>query len=292
MRRFLSVKTPSSTFMKFLLLLLVLAIRPIFNFAATPPFSDMADWGPTTFSLGGASSASASDHDSFLNNPAGLVYYERKYSLGGYWLNAPRDQTSFSASTIDGNKGALVSGFHFSSTEFGMAKRYSYTLGFAYRTPYGSAGVSTEALDFSGVSAGKGWHFTGTAGILVPVAYRISLGASVKSLVDREQNSQIPPSVKLAIMYSVPETLRVAFDADRRFSIPDQDWNYSVGGDYLFNEYLNVRGGYHWNNSTDYSFWSTGLGIVAPKVDIIGFYMKTTSGPKSTGFGVNTQLKF
>ncbi|MBN8555110.1 MAG: hypothetical protein J0L93_06685 [Deltaproteobacteria bacterium] len=290
MRRFLSVKTPTK-------LAPALAIIYVFLKTSTVlateelPFSDMADWGPTTFMMGGASAASSSDHDAFLNNPAGLMYYERRYSIGGHYLETAREQTSYSASTIDGNKGVL-SGFHFGSVSYGRPKRQSYTLAVAYKTPYGALGVSTSALRFTGVSPGKGWHFSGTMGVLIPVAYQISIGGSVKSVLDREKNTQLPPQVKMGIMYSNPNQIRVAFDADRRFNIHNQDWNYSLGGDYLMKNYFAVRGGYHWNHSTDYSFYSAGGGIVSPKFEIYGMYMRTTSGPDSNGYGVNAQLLF
>ena len=285
------VKTPPNYY-----LLTIAILLSLFSFlslqAQSLPYPERADWGPSTFALGGASAAVASNHDSFMTNPAGLVYFIQKNSVGGNWQRMPREQSMWSLSLVDGTRN-VIGGFHFNWTDIDKTTRHTYVLAAAYKTPYGSLGVTIKPMRFSDLTGdGNGWHLTGSTGVLVPVAMGISFGGYVKSFLDGQKDSQLPPSAHLGVLYTYGDLFRVTFDADRRFQIPNQDWNYSVGGEVSGGEYFVLRGGYRWQEDRDYRFWSSGASFVAPRFELSGHYTRTLTGSVSHGFGFDATARF
>jgi len=52
-----------------------MGLFPTLLSAESLPLPDSADWGVATYSFAGSAAAIASNQDSFLTNPAGLIYY-------------------------------------------------------------------------------------------------------------------------------------------------------------------------------------------------------------------------
>lgn len=259
--------------------------------AQSLPYPDSLDWGVSSLALGGAHTASTYNSDAFLGNPAGLVFFENKSSIGGGWLNLPRSQNSWNLSIIDGTRG-VIGGFHFNWANVAGSNRQSYTLGAAYKTKYGSIGQTIQIYRFSGLTGpGDGWYLTHSTGILVPVSMGIALAMHAKSYIDQHDNSKIPPSVHMGVVYSKNQ-FRASFQTDRRFGISNQDWNYSFGGDLIFMKYFGARAGYRWDNSTNFSYYSFGASFVGPKIEVGSFFLRTLDGRTTNGYGFDTTLRF
>ncbi|MDB5036511.1 MAG: hypothetical protein JWQ35_39 [Bacteriovoracaceae bacterium] len=259
--------------------------------AASLPVPMNADWGPTTYSLAGAAAAIVSNHDSFLTNPAGIFYYSGQTSLGGMWEKMPGKLSNWSASVVDGSND-IVGGFQFADTNANGLIRQNYTLDTAYKTPYGAIGVSIHGVRLRGVEPGRGWHLTNSVGVIVPLGGIVTLGIYSKSPYDLEKDHYFPPSIHMGVMYSKEGALRATFETGRRFRIEDQDWYYAVAGDILMQKYLAIRGGYRWDHEQGKSFWSMGGALLAPKIEMTGTYIRTTTGPKSNGYGFDVTFRF
>ncbi len=256
------------------------------------PFPNRAEMGPATLALGGASAAAAFNHEAFLTNPASLIHYSEKSSIGGFWQQLPEDHSHWSISIVDGTS-AVIGGFQFDWTDLGPASRHRYNIAGAYKTPYGSLGATIQALQFSGLlTPGRGWHFTGSAGVFIPLVMDFSIGGYTKSLLDNEADTYLPPELHLGILYTYPQQLRLSFDADRRFGSNSYDWNYSFGGELLLAKYYVARGGYHMNAHSEDSFWSTGIGLLAHKIEVGAVFMRTTGNSPKNGMGADLTLKF
>lgn len=292
MSTLITVNPPKNIFRSlFALLAWGAALSAISLQAQNLPLPERLDWGTTTWSMGGAGAASVSDYDAITTNPAGLVFYKGKGALGGHWQQLPEDYSQWGISSIDGNQ-VLLTGFNYSMANYSDIRRQALTLSAAYPTPYGSLGFGGQAVYLTGLRPNKGWHFTSFGGVLIPVFGGFSIGAYGKSFGDFSDDSKFPPSAHVGAMYSIPQALRLAFDADRRFKVRQQDWNYSAGGDVLMKEYFGIRGGYHWNNSTEYDFWTVGLSIIAPKIELSGYYLRKVSGAAGNGMGFKAESRF
>lgn len=254
-------------------------------------FPKRADWGPTTWALGGGAAASAANQDAILTNPAGLVYFEHKSSMGGAFLQLPLEERHWRVALVDGTQG-LIGAFQFDWNDQAMSIRKTYTLSTAYQTPYGAYGVSFQTVQFDKVIEGEGWHYTGSAGALVPVGLGFSLGVYGKSFLDLEKDHHFPPSLHVGLLYTYPETIRISVEANKAFRVSGQNWNYSFGADCLVYQYFTLRGGYHSDHSNEYSFGSAGVGILGSKTEIAATYIRPLSTPSDHGFGVDLTLKF
>jgi len=255
------------------------------------PAPELLNWGPSTVVLGGTGAAASNNHDALLTNPANLIFLQGKRSLGGYWQWLPGDNSGWSVSVIDGAS-QLISGVQFTLSEFGPSKRLGITLGSSYKLRHFSVGVSTSSFRFSHLTEGNGWHFVNSAGILYPVASGIAVGFYAKNFADFEKSSQFPPSIHFGALFTQPERLQLSFQADRRYKQPQQDWNFSWGADILFYQFYALRGGVHWNNSTDFSYWSIGGAVLGPRAEISGYYMKPLEGKSAHGAGFDLTFKF
>ncbi len=292
MRPLSSVKTcrffsPQAALPALLAGLVLLAFSESAYSLPTPP---TADWGPSTLSFGGAGAGLSVDHDAFLTNPANLAYFQNTNSVGGSWQNLPRDEQRWSVSLVDGKLPA-VAGFHFTWNDYGPSQRHAYTLGGAYKTAYGAFGATAQALNFSSVARGNGWHFTGSIGVLIPAAYGISLAIYSRHLLDTESNTQLPPDVHMALLYIYPEMVRFSFESDRRFVLAGQDWNYSLGADLLFKKYFAVRGGYRFDRSGSDDFFSVGAAVLGPKMEITAAFTRTTERKAVNGLAFGASFK-
>ena len=274
------------------LLLSFLLHGPLCHELFSQSFPISADWGPNTWARGGASVASALDHDAFTTNPAGLIRFYGQSSIAGSWGRWILNENKWSASMVDGTR-AVVGGLQFNWADKDDIRRFSYNTGVAYNTNYGAAGVSMNIYDFSGLIEHNGWGVSQTAGILIPIGYGFMIGAAGKAFVDRMNDNLVPPMLSTGISYRGFGAVQFNFQADRRFSVPDQDWNFSFGGDVITKKFYSVHGGYRYDRSREESFWSTGLSLEAPKIKIAGVYTRGV-GPQDgdDGFGFNLDLVF
>lgn len=238
----------------------------------------------------GAGVASSLDLDSFTMNPAGMMALKGQSAFGGSWANLPLNLERWSVGTIDGTR-QVLGGLGFDWVDMGIASRQAFHLMAAYPTQYGAFGASFDVMNFDGLSSGDGWYFTQTLGILVPTPFGLMIGIAAKNILDTHPDDVIPPQVQMGVAYSKSRLFRFSFQADRRFSVPGQDWNFSFGSDLLFKEFYAVRGGYHWNNSSEGSLWSVGLALKAPRIELSGFYTKQVHHDDD-GFGFNASVSF
>lgn len=280
---------------QYLVLFCVLALTAEAAWGQALPTPQIVDYGPNSIAVGGSSAAIVSNHDAFLTNPANLFYLAGKYSAGGNYQRLPHNTTNWSADIVDGTNG-VIGGFQFQSAENkGQFTRHAYTLSAAYKTNYGSLGASVHAMRFSDIppgNAGNGWHFTNTTGVFIPLGDSLAIGSYGRSVLDFEKDKQLPPTVHMAIVYTSQNILRATFEADRRWRAPNQDWNYSTGGELLLSQYYVVRGGYHVDYSNEDSYWSSGVSLLAPKMEVSGSFIRTATGKHTNGFGVDTFLRF
>lgn len=253
-----------------------------------PPF---ADWGPNTASLAGNSAAMVSNHDAMLTNPAGLIYLKGSNSLGGGWGRLPEKTSAWSVSLADASSDIMM-GFHYSWADMNEINRQMYTISAVYGTSYGALGVSAHAIKLQNVDEGRGWHFTNSLGIFAPLGNSLALGIYSRSPYDFEKDRILPPSIHMGLLLQIPKTLRAHFESGRQFGIPNQDWYYSTACDLLFQEYFSVRGGYRWDHESGRSLWSVGGAILAPKIEIIGYFLETADARASSGFGFEALVKF
>lgn len=252
-----------------------------------------AEWGAVTWGRAGAAAASARGIDAFSTNPAGLAANYGFGVFGGNYFDLTEGRSSWGIGIIDGRK-AVIGGFHFQWYEQDQLERQAYDIAAVYRTTYGAAGVSLNIYRFQDLPENKknGWKVSQTAGILVPVFYGLTLGAYGQSFLDNIESELQPPFLAMGAAYEKPQLVRVSFQADRRFDLAGEKWNYSIGGDLIAKEFFIARGGYRFDRTNKRSFWSVGGGLEAPKLHAQGFFMKTTQGSAETGWGIEVSFIF
>ncbi len=259
--------------------------------AAVHPAPPSIDWGASTYSFAGAAAAMTTNQDALQTNPAGLLYYQDLNSMGGGWLEMPGDADRWSVSLIDGGQ-PVIGGMQYAWANNGELDRQTITLGAAYKTPYGCLGISGHAHRFRGVSEGRGWMFTNSIGVLIPLIQSLAIGIYSKSPYDFEKDKYLPPSWHFGVMYQYPQLLRASFEAGKKFQTGKDDWHYIVAGDILVQEYFAIRGGHRWDEDPERSFWSAGLALIAQKIEIAGVFVQTTGKKQSKGMGFDINLKF
>ncbi|PIR23153.1 MAG: hypothetical protein COV44_04120 [Deltaproteobacteria bacterium CG11_big_fil_rev_8_21_14_0_20_45_16] len=250
-----------------------------------------ANWGAGGWTRAGAIVATPYDLDSLQSNPAGLMRYQKQSSVGGSYNKLPLNLDEWSAGVVDGRT-AVIGAFSFDWLERGDIIRKAYNIGAAYNTTYGAAGFAANFYNFEGMNRYNGWHLSQTTGILVPVAYGINIAAAAKSFLDNEPDTLLPPQFSTGVSFTKEGILIFSFQADRRFEIPSQDWNYSFGGDLLFKDFYAIRGGYRIDNSKETDIWSVGLVMTAPRFEIFGFYTQASDIADDDGFGLSAAFLF
>jgi hypothetical protein len=260
-----------------------------FPLLAAPPAIE-SDYGLNSLMLSGAYSTGGLDMDAFRGNPAVMAYRFGQSGFGGGWQKNPSAGSSWQVAMIDGAR-SLVNGLHFQWWEQGSVERKGFTLGGAYRTPYGTAGLSSSLLHFSGFPKGNGWHLTTAAGILTPALHGLTLGISVKNLIDRAEKTLLPPELAMGINFH-QEFFGLHFQADRRFAIDDAEWSFSTAGEVVMREFFALKGGYRFERSADPSFYSLGLGIIAPKIDLSAVITRSTGAQARWGYGFHCLFLF
>lgn len=269
----------------------ILLFSSVFSSIYAQALPTRSNWGSNAWGRGGATVASAFNDDAFLNNPAGLVRYYGNGAMGGYWMDLPEGQEKWNVHLIDGKRN-VVGGLSFDWTELGGVRRMGISPGAAYKTDYGSFGVSMNIFEFKGLGEDNGWAFSETMGVFVPIGGGAAIAASINSFLDSTEDTIIPPELRTGFLYRKENLFLFSFQADRRFEVPNQDWNYSFGVDLLVKEFYAIRGGYRMENTDDKgSFWSVGAVLKAPKMEIGGFYTKLMDR-SSDGFGFSTSLLF
>ncbi len=274
---------------------LALVLAFCFSTSATSqtlPFPQRTLWGSSSYALGGAAAATFSGMDFFSLNPAGIVYFKGKSATGGHYSQLPGDLSSWSLAAVDGVS-PINAGVQMKWTDFQESRRQQYQLAVAYPTSYGTFGMGLHSEKFTGLTgSGNGWHLTSSLGVIVNAGDSLSLGASVQSLVDKESDSLYPPILRLGGSFLYPGTFRVAFDAIRRFKMADQSWNYSTGLEAFWEEWIGLTAGYHFNHSDEESFWTTGVFLRAPRIDIGATYQQHVNSSSTRGFTSEVTLKF
>lgn len=261
-------------------------------FAQSLPYPQRTLWGSTSYALGGAGVSTFSGMDAFSINPAGLSGFRDKSAAGGFYSRLPDDISTWSVGVVDGVS-PINAGAQFKWTDFGDSSRQQIQLAMAYPFAWGSFGVGIHTEKLKGLSGpGNGWHFTSSSGLIINAGQAISIGASVLSLLDKENDSLYPPLLRLGASFQYPGSFRVAFDAFRRFKMAQQDWNYSTGLEVFWQDWFGISGGYHFNNSDEASFWATGLFLRAPRIDVGATYQQRTKSSSARGFTTEVTLKF
>jgi hypothetical protein len=265
---------------------------PAFVRAQSLPFPQRTLWGSSSYALGGAAAATFSGMDFFSLNPAGISYFKGKSATGGHYSHLAGDLSSWSLAAVDGIS-PVNAGVQIKWTDFGESTRHQYQLAIAYPTSYGTFGVGLHSEKFKGLTgAGNGWHLTSSAGVIVNAGESLAFGASVQSLLDKESDSLYPPTLRLGASFLYPGAFRIAFDAIRRFKMADQNWNYSTGLEAFWEEWIGLTAGYHFNHSDEASFWTTGVFLRAPRIDIGATYQQEARSSSTRGFTTEVTLKF
>ncbi len=296
----MSVKT-SSHFLKifgffrfslgFLAFVLALSFPGIVS-SQSLPFPQKTLWGSSSYAMGGAAAATFSGMDFFSLNPAGISFYKGKSAAGGHYSQLAGDLSSWSLAAVDGIS-PVNAGVQVKWTDLEESTRQQYQLAIAYPTSYGTFGVGLHSEKFSGLTgSGNGWHLTSSLGLIVNAGESLSFGASVQSLADKESDSLYPPILRLGASFLYPGALRIAFDAFKRFKIADQKWNYSTGLEAFWEEWIGLTAGYHFNHSDEESFWTTGVFLRAPRIDIGATYQQQRDSSSARGFTTEVTLKF
>lgn len=275
----------------FLLSLSTLAL-PTVSFAQEAlQLPSWVDWGPTSWALGGAGVPAASNLDAFGVNPAGLSYFHGQGVGGGYWLEIPGLERSWGAGMVDGQKG-ITGGVQYADLEMNHLRRQAYNIAATYQTQAMAFGVTAHGYRYSGSEIDTQWKFTQTLGVLIPFSKSLTFGASAKALIDRVESEAIPPELSFGLLYTMPEQFRVSLQTDRRLRIPDQEWNFSAGAEFLTQEFFLVRGGYRWDRTTGQSFISGGMALHSPKLELAAFALRYMEEPNDIGFGFDTHFRF
>lgn len=269
---------------------LILASLPIFCLPAQS-LPQASNWGPVTMARGGAAVAAANGLDSMTTNPAGLASFYGKRAFGGSYTRSHRDLLRWGVGLVDGNKN-IIGGFNFDYASQGRRNRQGYTVGLAYATNYAIVGMSGNVYRFSGLTGENGWTFTQTAGVMVPVMFGITVGISGRAFLDKIDSDVEAPEMSMGVSYAKEKRMLLSFQADRRFDVPGQAWNYSVGGDVIFQEFFFLRSGYRFDNTEDSSFWSAGAGLKAPRFELSSYFTQTVEGKDSRGLGFELVSRF
>lgn len=248
-------------------------------------------WAPQAWMRGGAAVAWSDELDALSANPALLFRIKGAGSAGGDWMKLPKDIDRWSVGVADGRK-AVVGGFRFDWVDEGRPTRHTYHLGLAYPTSYGSVGTSVHVYNFDDVARGKGWHVSQSLGVYVPFGPNFGISVLGRHLLDRAPDHLLPPEFATGFVYRFENSLSFQFQADRRFGIPDQDFNYSAGLDLITKKFFAVRGGFHWNHEKERRLWSTGAALEAPNSSLAGFYTRSIYGKDKDGFGLKLSVKF
>lgn len=241
-------------------------------------------WSPSAWGRGGAEVAWADPIDGLSANPALLVLAKGKNALGGDWGMLAKGIDRWSVGIADG-KNKVVGGFRFDWIDEGRPTRHGYHAAGAYQTTYGAFGASIDVYSFDDLAKNNGWHFTNTVGIYAPVAYGISIGIRGRSFLDTASDTVLPPEIAAGLAYRYENVFIFQFQADRRFEIPNQDFNYSFGVDLMSKKFFAARSGFHWADKKEDQLWTVGAGIEAPRSSISAYFSRHLHGSDKNGFG-------
>ncbi len=270
------------------ILFVVLSFLPL-TAQKIPPH---AGWGAQTWGRAGVGAPLAQGLEAFSNNPAGLTRQIGRASFGGSYLSLPQKASSWNIGLIDGLQ-QVIGGFNFHWYEESPFNRQSYQLGLAYTTTYGAAGISADIYRFSGLDApDNGWKVSQSAGALIPIAYGLQIGAFSQAFFDTIRNEIQAPLVALGAAYDLSGMGRVGFQADRSLGVSDVDWNYSIGGDIILQEFFVARTGYRFDNSGEKNFWTIGAGLESPKLNFDAFYRLNADNSGQRAWGFELQFLF
>jgi hypothetical protein len=202
----------------------------------------------------------------------------------------PSHLTTWHVGILDGSKGNLVGAFGFQWAERGNQDRHAYTLSAAYPTKHLWVGSSITAYDYQGLTAGNGWHFSGSTGVL-GMAGPLVVGVYAKHMLDQERDHLVTPFLSGGIAYTQPKVLRLLVETSRNFKISDQGWNLSSATELFLHPSFTLGGGYYWDRSNAESYWSVLATLVGPKADLRYAFTQTTKKNK-IGSSFDLVLKF
>ncbi len=253
--------------------------------------SSQSYWSPHSWMRAGASVAWTDELDAMSSNPGLLFRAKGRTTFGGSWARLPRDLGQWSVGVADGRT-AVVGGIRYDWADENKPRRQGVHLSAAYPTQYGTVGVTADGYHFSDLQKYNGWHFSNSIGAYVPLGQGFAIAAMGKNLIDRARDSILPPEFATGMTYSYKESIIFQFQADRRFSIPGQNFSYSFGLDMITRKFFSIKGGYRWDHENERKLWSVGGAIEAPRSFFSGFYTRTIDGPSSQGFGFKANFSF
>lgn len=252
--------------------------------SSTPIYPSSSLDGSLTQSRAGSGVANESDLDSFTTNPAGMIFSSGRGSSGGGYFVDTANMSKWSVGLVDGRK-AVIGGLRYDYTSLGDADRQGIHTGASYRTKYGSMGATFSTYYFDGLTEHNGWHFTQSLGIIAPVAYGFTIGIAGHSFLDKAPDALLNPTLAVGLSYQKSKVFKLSFQADRRFELEGQDFNYSFSNDLILKRFFVIRTGYRWDNSTDDSYFTTGIALEAPRMHLSGHYARAVEGDQDQGFG-------
>ncbi|HMQ11338.1 MAG TPA: hypothetical protein PKC21_05410 [Oligoflexia bacterium] len=254
-----------------------------------------------TLSFGGAGRATYSSGQNMILNPAAIARHKNKVSFGGSYMSAGATSSSpwslfatdyrasqaLSFGAFYGYDKATIEGTEAKINYAAIALAKDVTKNFfigtnikAYKTKY--SGMQTGGPD--GVDADLGIQFK-------PSDY-LSLGFTMNHIFQGKNFEEFPLLIAGGVALELEGTGKLLVDLENDLSKTNGDsFNAYFGGEVFLMDGFFLRGGFGIDNVRDADFFSAGLVLQGPKINMVGVYSQTVE-PVDKTFGVSVDVLF
>jgi len=234
--------------------------------AAPPTAADLT--GARSLAMGAGIGLPGGNEGMFTN--AGALAARRRYSVETQFLDnrlgGARRWQWLQGSVVDSETSAVTGGFAFTRLLAGESTGNLYHLALAAQVGAGLfAGATGKYLSLSSDSGRKTRAATADAGLYWQAAQLLGIGLSGYNLVPIRNRLEASPGLGIGISVGDGRRFMLAGDWRRDFERAGKTADaWAAGAEVLLAEALPLRAGWLQDHVRGGSFWSAGLGYLAP----------------------------
>jgi len=234
--------------------------------AAPPTAADLT--GARSLAMGAGIGLPGGNEGMFAN--AGALAARRRYSVETQFLDNRLDGSRrwqwLQGSVVDSETSAVTGGFAYTRLLAGEATGNLYHLAFA--APLGGgiyAGATGKYLSLSAEGGRKTGAATADAGLYWQASQLVGVGVSGYNLIPIRNRPEASPGLGVGISVGDARRFQLAGDWRRDFERAGKAADaWSAGAEVLLLDALPLRAGWLRDDIRGGSFWSAGLGYLAP----------------------------
>ncbi|MCI5072151.1 hypothetical protein MRY82_04305 [bacterium] len=258
-------------------------------------------YNPDSLSFGGAGRATYSSGQNMILNPAMIARHKNKVSFGASYMSAGvTDSSPISLFATDYRATQAVSfgayyGYEKATVEGTEAKINYAAIAIAKDiSPQLFVGTSIKGYKtkYSGMETGGPDGIDADLGIQFKPSEYITLAFAMNHIFQGRNFEEFPLLVAGGIALELEGTGKLLVDLEKDVSKPNENsFNAYFGGEVLLTDGFFLRGGFGIDNVREADFFSAGLVLQGPKINLVGVYSQTVN-PVDKTFGVSADILF